>query len=191
VNSTPIPSLGGDVTHNRLGLNQASGNFKKQRQCGAHWPHMVCQKEQSSRTQGLEAGNLGVAAAVPGDRHAFRQGDTLVSPLSFTGASLAMILWGSVLIREREANRTRVPGLQYPGHQPGKGAAGLPCTIFAGWVSSLRVGMKEKNKTSVPGPSSAKGTAARGYDVTRRLRRNAALTIVGKDPYNESLSQAI
>jgi len=35
-----------------------------------------------------------------------------------------MILWGSVLIREREANRTRVPGLQYPGHQPGKGAAG-------------------------------------------------------------------
>src|SRR5438094_9680063 len=46
--------VGGDVTHNRLGLNQASGNFKKQRQCGAHWPHMVCQKEQSSRTQGLE-----------------------------------------------------------------------------------------------------------------------------------------
>jgi len=67
----------------------------------------------------------------------------------------------------------------------------MPCTIFAGWVSSLRVGMKEKNKTSVPGPSSAKGTAARGYDVTGRSRRNAALTIVGKDPYNESLSQAI
>src|SRR5437870_13085167 len=83
-----------------------------------------------------------------------------------------MILCGSVLSREREANRARVPGLQYPGHQPGKGAAGLLCTIFAGWVSSLRVGMKEKNKTSVPGPSSAKGTAARGYDVTRRLRRN-------------------
>ena len=31
----------GDITHNRLGLNKASGNLKKQRQFGAHRPYMV------------------------------------------------------------------------------------------------------------------------------------------------------
>jgi hypothetical protein len=37
----PRSFAGGDITHNRLGLNKASGNLKKQRQFGAHWPYMV------------------------------------------------------------------------------------------------------------------------------------------------------
>ena len=37
----PHSFAGGDITHNRLGLNKASGNFKKQRQFGADRPYMV------------------------------------------------------------------------------------------------------------------------------------------------------
>ena len=97
-----------DVTHNRLGLNKASGTFKKQRQFAAHWPYMLSRKGTALPSPGSRE-TPRVTAAVPGDRHAFRQGNTRVSAdckRSFTGHKI----WGAEYSVGGEPHRRSVPG---------------------------------------------------------------------------------
>ena len=130
----------GETLRNRLGLNNAAGNFKKQPEAGAYWPRVVVgRKEQTSRAQGHDGGTCESAPRTRATVMPFGR-----EILSYLRPAASLVIPGSRAgSRQKTGSRLTV----------------LPVAISLG------------------GP--------------RVRRRKPALTIVGSDPYNRSLSQAI
>lgn len=68
-----------DVTHNGVSADVAAGNVKDHAKTGADRGGIGDREEHASYAQRLHAGNLLIAAAIPGYEHAVGQRDALVA----------------------------------------------------------------------------------------------------------------
>lgn len=101
---------GDDVTHNRLGLNKAPRNFKKQRQFGADRPYLVGRKVEPPEPRVLTRETCESPPPYQATVRPLGRQNTLVSA---DGGFALHNLGARAGVRPSEANSTRVPGRPY------------------------------------------------------------------------------